>query len=792
MNQYVADTAVLGGLFEHYTHPALDPRQNAWEPADCIGLLLRLTVMRGQDERWFEEPFRLGSLRYQQEQDPMPPAPGQGWNAEHWSRFSRAIVGPTVCDDVAGSVQAPMAGPLTPGAPDRREFLSVSNDLVARMNAFVEGQGPFANPYGESLNPYWEDGEYPVSCFTDTHPCSEAWAFDGRAMVDGAPILVAEPRLPLFVPSIWVEWYMECPEFRVRGAGLPGTPFLFVGASAANAWGVSSLEIDQVDLYKLTVHPDEEAYLLDGAWVPLTDREESIWVAGEAQPVRIRLRDTIFGPVVNHILSPEARGTYARRAIPLHDTSADGASAFVEMYRAKSVRQFRAALGQWVTPPANLVFSNALGRVGYQAVGALPVRRPRQVVDTGSCAPEVEDCFRCVEECEVEIGPLAGWVAQDGTRSENLWGANEILPSDLLPHVEPSQGYVFTANNLPAGSWYPIPNRPGLAGHTLRSRRLVERLDALWREFAEFGIPIDPADVRAPRTDTQLSTLADLVRLARWVVDCHALDPDCPLTINLAGNQHLALEELEGWLEAGGTLAHAPQRPAQRALLLAYVLPLTFRDNELAEIYGGGHSGLELYLKDAMCRIDSGEGLTDLEADWVRLRLRQGWNIMIALQTANEQRDPCRLGPGDPDLSVDDPATWMGYVEEHLLARRIPHWVDFEMNGPYCEAVNRAPLSLDPFDPPTTEDVTLVNAFPDVLWGQSGQLFSQVTRFTSEGPVVTSMLMPEQAEPGRPGPRFKSQIGLWETGQQKPGPMSLGFTCRGGECPETRLRYAPR
>jgi acyl-homoserine lactone acylase PvdQ len=787
VNQYVADTQHLGGLFDEY---GIDPRSTPWEPEDSIGLLLRFGVMRGQGERWKEEPSSLNVLRGAQAADPNPPSSGGAWTGTQWDGFMASVIGKTVCDDSSGSVQGPLPANPSQEASGRRSFLAVSDVVLERLQGYASGTGPFANSYGEPLTPYWGAGQQHASCFTEAPPCSEAWAFHGNVMENGEAIVVAEPRLPIFVPSIFVEWYMECPDFRVRGAGLPGTPFIFVGATDYNAWGVSSLEVDQVDLYKITRHSDDEEYWLDGAWVPLLDREERIWISGESDPVRLPITDTVFGPIVNHLLPEQTLGTYARRAIPLHDITADGATAFVDMFRANTVRKFRTALAKWTTPPANVVYGGRSGRVGYQAVGFLPVRRPRQVVSLESCAPEQENCFDCSTDCEVEIGPLAGWVAQDGTRSENAWGPSEILHGDLMPHVEPRTGFSFTANNLPAGSWYPIPNRPGVAGHTMRSRRLVERLDKLWQDHLDFGLPITARDVVAPRTDTRLSTLVDLVTLARWIVDCHENDPDCPLTINLLGNQRIALAELEGWLDEGGTMAHAPFRPAHRALLLAYTLPLNFRETELTEVYGGGHSGLELYLKDAICRIAPGEaGLTDLEADWIRLRFRKAWNILLTLESTIAPFDSCRFGPGDTDLSAEDPTTWLPYLEEHLLARQFPHWVDLEMNGPYCEATDYVPLSLDPNKPPAVTETTLVNAFEHVLWGQPGQLYSQVTRFTEEGPVVISMLMPEQAEPGHPDLAFRTQVDLWEQARHKSGPMSMFFECTDGDCEQTTLSY---
>jgi len=787
VNRYVSETEDLGALFAEY---GIDPHVTPWGPEDCIGLLLRFGVLRGEGDRWLEEPRNLERLHAKQAAEPNPPGPGGTWTGGQWDQFMTAVIGKTVCDDTAGSVQGPVTGNGAPGGFDRRSFLAVQDIVFERVQGFAAGTGPFANPYGEPLTPYWEQGEQHANCFTEAPPCSEAWAFHGNAMADNEPIVVAEPRLPIFVPSIFVEWYMECPNFRVRGAGLPGTPFIFVGATDFNAWGVSSLEVDQVDLYKLVLHPEDEAYWLDGAWVPLVDRQEDIWIAGETEPERVRISDTVFGPIVNHLLPEDTLGTYARRSVPLYDVASDGASAFASMFRARTVRQFRSALGQWTSPPANVVYGNQNGKVGYQAVGLLPVRRPHQVVDIGNCAATREDCFDCGSDCDVEIGPLAGWVAQDGTHSANAWGPGEILPSDFMPHVEPPRGFAFTANNLPAGSWYPIPNRPGVAGHTIRSRRLVECLDDLWNEHVDFGLPIEPADVVALRTDTRLSALADLVTLARWVVDCNDNDPDCPLTIDLLGNQRLAFAELEGWLDAGATMAHAPFRPAHRALLLAYLLPLNFRDPELTQVYGGGHSGLELFFKDALCRIRPGEaGLTDMEANWIRLRFRKAWNVLLTLEAANGQRDPCRLGPGDEHVSADDPTTWLPYIEEHLLARRIPYWVDLEMNGPYCEATDDAPLTLDSNDPPEALETTLVNTFEHVLWGQPGQLYSQVTRFTDAGPVVTSMLMPDQAEPGHPELDFRSQVDLWEDAGHKVAPMSLTFECLDGDCEQTTLVY---
>ena len=184
---------------------------------------------------------------------------------------------------------------------------------------------------------------------------------------------------------------------------------------------------------------------------------------------------------------------------------------------------------------------------------------------------------------------FAGLIPQDGSSSATDW--IEHLPHGLQPHLlDPASGFVFSANHMPIGSWYPIPVRfgNGGAGHTHRSRRLEELLGQL-------PATVDLFEVAAPRTDTVNPARRDLVELAVWVRDNQ---PSHPLSAGALS----AVTQLEPWWQGG-----AAMDSADPAVALAWLLDLKFRASvagqALVDAHGGGENGLNRFLESSLADV---------------------------------------------------------------------------------------------------------------------------------------------------------------------------------------------
>ena len=71
----------------------------------------------------------------------------------------------------------------------------------------------------------------------------DAWALPGDRTASGAPILAADIRGPLSLPSEWYLADIQLPTGAAIGATMPGVPFIVVGRSERVAWAFRSLSL---------------------------------------------------------------------------------------------------------------------------------------------------------------------------------------------------------------------------------------------------------------------------------------------------------------------------------------------------------------------------------------------------------------------------------------------------------------------------------------------------------------------------------------------------------------------
>ena len=157
-------------------------------------------------------------------------------------------------------------------------------------------------------------------------------------------------------------------------------------------------------------------------WYNADVRDEVIKVK-DGEDVHLRTWATHHGPVVGG----DPMSGYG---LALRYTAGDGGDPWTDilpaMLEATSVEELADAMEGWVDPVNNFVMADVHGNIGYQCRGEIP-RRPGDVP-----APL----------------PVPGW---DG---EHEWQGS--IPFEDMPrYINPSQGYIVTANNRPVGEDYP-------------------------------------------------------------------------------------------------------------------------------------------------------------------------------------------------------------------------------------------------------------------------------------------------------------------------------------------------
>ncbi len=271
---------------------------------------------------------------------------------------------------------------------------------------------------------------------------SNNWVISGKRTATGKPFLANDPHLSEQMPSIWYEVGLHCTPvstacpYNVSGFSFAGVPGVIIGHNDRIAWGFTNVGPDVQDLYIEKINPaNPNQYEVNGQWVDMKLVQETINVAG-SQPVQLTVRYTRHGPLLydNSTARKNIEDNWgvalpAEFAISLRWTALEPTNLFMAVFRmntAQNWSEFRQAASYFAVPAQNMVFADIDGNIGYQTPGNIPIRLPGHKGDY----------------------PVPGWT------DEYEWQG--YIPFDRLPNVlNPSDGYIVTANNAVVGSSYP-------------------------------------------------------------------------------------------------------------------------------------------------------------------------------------------------------------------------------------------------------------------------------------------------------------------------------------------------
>lgn len=263
---------------------------------------------------------------------------------------------------------------------------------------------------------------------------SNAWAVTGRRSGTGSAILANDPHLGYAAPGLWYVARIETPDGIRIGATAPGVPFLILGHNGRMAWGLTTTQTDQQDVFVERVGDDPSTYLTPSGFKSFDTRREVIGVKG-ADDVELTIRTTERGPVISDLLDPadveaaDPGGNQAGRVLSLRAAFLDAIDttpeALFRLGRAETISAFETALSLVHAPQQNVVFASTAGEIGFVAAGAVALRGSR----TGRY-------------------PARGWALDDQWRG--------YVPfADLPRAITPAGGRIVTANNRIVGPDYP-------------------------------------------------------------------------------------------------------------------------------------------------------------------------------------------------------------------------------------------------------------------------------------------------------------------------------------------------
>jgi len=277
---------------------------------------------------------------------------------------------------------------------------------------------------------------------------SNNWAVSGIKTATGSPILSNDPHLSLSMPSIWFAAHMQSPHVNVMGVTFTGAPVIILGFNDSISWGATNAQRDLVDWYKIEFKDaTRNEYLSDGNWLPTKKVVEQFIVKGK-DPFYDTVVYTHHGPIVYDASfhGDSEKNAYAFRWIA-HDESLE-LKTFYLLNRAKSHRDYMAALDYFSGPAQNFAFASTAGDIAIRIQGKYPVRRKGE-----------------------------GKFVLDGTKTSNEWQAY-IPPAHNIMIKNPARGFVSSANQYPVDPTYPYYVHSNNY-EAYRNRRINRQLSAM-------------------------------------------------------------------------------------------------------------------------------------------------------------------------------------------------------------------------------------------------------------------------------------------------------------------------
>ena len=309
---------------------------------------------------------------------------------------------------------------------------------------------------------------------------SNNWAIAPERTDTGRALFACDPHLSAVFPSNGYFVHLDCPEFTVAGASVPGLPGIIWGHNRRIAWGPTASLASVQDLVLEEFEPDSDRYRTSEGWAEASVVEETIQVRGHPSETA-RVRITRHGPVVSPEL-PGVRHALALRS-PILGTATSG-QGLLGLLTASNVDEFREAVAGFEDFNLAFGYADVDGHIGVQTSGLIPARPP------GSAWL-----------------PLRGWESESELGGGAGEGEDVCVPFERLPHTfDPPGGLVWSANNPPE----PIEQLPfdGEFLDAYRAQRIGQGIEAVPHMFeAARALQVDRYSIPGVRLQSHMATI---------------------------------------------------------------------------------------------------------------------------------------------------------------------------------------------------------------------------------------------------------------------------------------------
>jgi len=304
---------------------------------------------------------------------------------------------------------------------------------------------------------------------------------------DGATRLLVNSHQPYEGPVAWYEAVLDSGEgWHVAGGFFPGSPFMLHGHNAHLGWASTVNKPDLSDVYRLKTDPAKPGqYYFNGHWRAF-EKSVATFRVKILGPILWTVNRDVLWSVHGPVLETD-HGTFALSYAGEHEVRQP--NQYMAMNKARSLGEWRAAMGIQALPSINFIYADDKGNIGYLSNGQFPVRKDG--FDWKGTLP--------------------------GDRLDLLW--TQRVPFPQLPQVwNPKSGYVFNSNNNPLIATDPADNiRPDALAHNLGLQtNMTNRAHRVLETYAR-DTSITPEEFESYKYDlaySDQSVLAGLIKQA--------------------------------------------------------------------------------------------------------------------------------------------------------------------------------------------------------------------------------------------------------------------------------------
>jgi len=217
---------------------------------------------------------------------------------------------------------------------------------------------------------------------------SNAYAFGREMSRGGKGVLLGNPHYPWDGVNRFYRTHFIIPgDLNIVGISYIGMPMIRIGHNETLAWSNTVSTARRHGYYELRLNPsDPTQYLYEGEWLPMTRQTLSIAVrrGDVTEEVTREVFATRWGPLFETQSFPWTSQTaYALRTLEVGLRDPD---QYMSVWRARSVRDMKAALARWQSFRFNATAVDATGEALYGDMGLIP-NVTRELADRCAVSP---------------------------------------------------------------------------------------------------------------------------------------------------------------------------------------------------------------------------------------------------------------------------------------------------------------------------------------------------------------------------------------------------------------------